>query len=158
MTELRCTVHCPNFVQQYICAYHLNLELAIISSFCTCWRREGEMRHWSRVKTVLVVFEVVLMFWALSGGGGMDFSLLALAHIQLWDSTLNQPCFSSYTSLLRDALLCSNGYGFCWFSLNSVTISRFSRGFLLLLVFQTCFRYKRPKYRDFKGLELQLQQ
>lgn len=29
-------------------------------------------------------------------GGGMDFSLLALAHIQLWDSTLNQPCFSSY--------------------------------------------------------------
>lgn len=74
--------------------------------------------------------------------------------IALWIN----PVFLATTSLLQDALLCSNGYGFCWFSLNSVTISRFSRGFLLLLVFQTCFRYKRPKYRDFKGLELQLQQ
>lgn len=42
----------------------------------------------------------------------MDFSLLALAHIGLWDSTLNQPCFSSYQFTLQDALLCSNGHGF----------------------------------------------
>ena len=76
MTELRCTVCCPDFVQQYICAYHLNLELQVFQVSIFHLQEEGGGDTALRVKTVFVMFGVALWFWALSGAGWWERTFL----------------------------------------------------------------------------------
>lgn len=151
MTELRCTVRCPNFVQQYICAYHLNLELAIISSFCILPVGGGRGRWGIGQNAFIMFFSSAVVLDSVWVGGKWTFLYWHWPAygfgIALWTNR-----FSSYQFTFTGCFIM---FQWLWFLLVFTQqcnyMSRFSRGFLLLLVFQTCFRYKRPKHRDFQG-------